>query len=1131
MEEDRHLAYLSDLHRRVREWRPWACTLAEVADGLGVDPSRGLDQLEARNRLLHIGPNVPVDLRQRLGLVRVFIDESTEPMMLLLLAVGALYSLWGEPWDAATIIATILAVVGLEVFTEWRAKRELASLRNSVPANTSVLRGGMEGVVAADDLVPGDVLMLCRGQLVPADAVVVVCHGFALDESALTGEADAVYKTPLASVGDDAGGDANSDGSTGHPRTLVYAGTKVSSGHAVCIVVATGALTEIGSSIATLVRDARPPPTPRQQQMRRLASRLSVAAIVLCVSITVFALVQGMHWRGALLMGMSLAFATIPEELPLIAKASLALGCRRLARRGLLVRRPQAADALGAVTVVVTDKTGTLTRNQLIVSSILTVAADSDGLAVEIVTPEAAAATERAAVLATPLYCAWALSVDPLEARPLARLVTSVQRGTSGAPGRSLSHAAAADGAAQGGSNFQPARGFGKDFMNTAVLQSLAGDGEQQPQQRDPDTGTVPLVRIADAIATVCQRLPEPTGELSFDPTLRISALTRSPAAPPPHHYSAHSPNHEDEPATTSTPSSPPPSPPRKHWTVLKGATEVLLPQCSRVWPSDGTVRTLTGDEIASGDVAGVVDMTVPFSQTLSRNATNLAVGGSRVIAYAIAITDEPLFALQARPGPQPQPRSSTMDGHPFRFRGTGGAQASGAPETIPTVEVAEGRHEQRLPGDLIFVGAFAFFDPPQRAARPALQECREAGIRVILATGDHPCTALAVANAVGITEPLQPLQPAGAAATPTTGSAAVAAASEAHAITGEMMRRSMADNTFEQLLDESNVFARMAPAQKLRLVHALQARGEVVAFIGDGINDAPALTRADVGICMGGNPSTADVAMDAANLIVLSGDFSGVVRCFREGLRLDANMHKCLRYYMACKVALVLAVLLLLVFERAGPLTPVQVIFIELFTDLGATWSFLNERPEGIGEPSLSAQKLAGHVAGLGRHVADGSGLLGCGRRTDRAVLLFALSLFATCTLPLIVPTLLLPHWAAAAVAPTVVFLTWMPAHALLGATMRTGLVPLRTHFGRTRAAQAHTNVPGLVWLSCSVLAVVVGAAIPPVSAHLGIVPLDAVEWILVAVTPLLLFVALELAKEHKYRRICRVLSPGSLV
>ncbi|KAJ2440469.1 hypothetical protein GGF42_007616, partial [Coemansia sp. RSA 2424] len=127
MEERRHLEHLSDLQGRVHgEWRPWARTLSEVADSLGVDPSRGLDRLDARNRRQHFGPNVPVDLSGRVGLWSVLGAELGEPMVLLLVAVGVLYSLWGDPWDAVTIFVAIGGVVCVGAATEWRAKRALA---------------------------------------------------------------------------------------------------------------------------------------------------------------------------------------------------------------------------------------------------------------------------------------------------------------------------------------------------------------------------------------------------------------------------------------------------------------------------------------------------------------------------------------------------------------------------------------------------------------------------------------------------------------------------------------------------------------------------------------------------------------------------------------------------------------------------------------------------------------------------------------------------------------------------------------------------------------------------------------------------------------------------------------------
>ncbi|ORX66156.1 hypothetical protein DL89DRAFT_226907, partial [Linderina pennispora] len=677
-------------------------------------------------------------------------DVATEPMILLLFAVGVLYSIWGKAWDAATIIVTILVVVGLEVSTEWRAKNALLSLSNSVPINTSVLREGREGVVAADELVPGDVILLAHGQSVPADAVVAVSSGLAVDESMLTGESISVYKTALDTNGEQ----EPRDGSDGDdtlveiPRTLVCAGTTVTGGRAVCIVVATGSNTEIAGNVVQLMRGSKPPPTPLQRRMKKLAGTLTIAAISVCIIFPVIGLLQGMSWHSAILMGMSLAFATIPEELPLIAKASLALGARQLAKNNLLVRKLSAADALSEVSVIVTDKTGTLTRNQLVVSSVLVIGeSGSGGPAVEVITPEAFAASERSSALVTPLYSAWSLSVDPLEAKPLAHFLVSAR----------------------------------SQAIERKSVSPLAN-------------------RRASTSASV-------TPKREF------------------------------------------------HYTVVKGAPDILLPLCDRVWRATGTQK----HDIAGGAIDGVQPLSDSFAQAISRSAINLAAGGSRIIGYAIAAT-----AASSK---------------------TAGLQ------------------------NLIFVGAFAFYDPPQHEARPVIQECQSSGIRVIIATGDHPSTALAVSSAVGI--------------------------SEVHSqLSADQCNRDLTNGSFDKLVDESNVFARVTPAQKLRLVHALQARGETVAFIGDGINDAPSLTRADVGICMGGNPSTADVAMDAASLIVLSGKFSGVVRCLREGRRLSANIEKCMVFYISCKLAIVMLFGFLLIAEGASPLTPIQVILIELFTD-----------------------------------------------------------------------------------------------------------------------------------------------------------------------------------------------------
>ncbi|KAJ2792234.1 hypothetical protein GGI18_000565 [Coemansia linderi] len=1126
MEEDRHLEHLSDLQRRVHaEWRPWARTLSEVADSLGVDPSRGLDRLDARNRRSHFGPNIPVDYGQRLSLLSVLLTEFTQPMVLLLVIVGVLYSMWGDPWDAVTIFVAIGAVVSLGAFTEWRSKQALASLRNSVPSNTTVLRDGLEGVVSADDVVPGDVIVLRHGQSVPADAVVALSHSLTVDEGALTGESQSVSKTALGSSVGGLDDDDCSVASVGGrlslsdiPATLLCAGTTVTTGRAVAIVVATGSHTAISANMHELVGRSNKSGqlAPTQQQMTRLAGKLSIVAIAASLLMTGVGVFAGdMHWRAALLMGMSLAFATIPEELPLVARAALALGSRALARDKLLVRRVAAADALASVSVIVTDKTGTLTRSQLIVSSIMSVCEDSSagcGLAVEVLTPEAIQLSERSAALATPLYSAWSLSVDPLESRPLMQRLSAIHR--RGVLGQQSLRRMPTTGLRRRPSfksgmrslPFEAVRGFGKDYLNSAVLNSLpAGDddgddtvfgmdhGGEMQLRRDSETGSIPVLAITDAITAVCDCLSEPMGELLFDPTLRVSARTRSAAAPPVSYSQQRRPRpHGKDPEPSPGDEEPIGA---KHWTVIKGAPEALVPQCTRVWRAAAGAPPLLAEDIRGGRVAGIEAMPDSLALTISRSAAKLAAGGSRVIAYALAITDKPLFST----GSVAPLATNTLD------------VEGAAPVSGPTVG-------QVLPSDLIFVGAFAFFDPPQREARPVVQECQDAGIRVILATGDHPSTALAVASAVGITESHGRTSETSPPVThhhygerSVSGTYGVLA--EVHAVTGEMVQRSMAQGSFDRLVDESNVFARVSPAQKLRLIHALQARGEVVAFIGDGINDAPSLTRADVGICMGANPSTADVAMDAAGLIVLSGNFSAVVRCLREARRRKANALKCFVFYLACKLALLLLFALLLTVEGASPMTPVQVIVIKLVADLGATRTMLSEHPEGV---VARAMEDPASLTALARadHIVRGSGKCS---ETARSVAFYAVVLFVACALPLVVPSVLLPSWAVAPVAPTLTFLTWMAAHVLLGISMSTRLLPLRVF--RKQWRQSHAGRPGLLWLAASLAFIVLASTIPPVSAHLDVVPLNVAEWAMVVASPLLMFGGLELVKELRYR------------
>ncbi|HEX5502965.1 MAG TPA: HAD-IC family P-type ATPase, partial [Thermomicrobiales bacterium] len=335
-----------------------------VPRDLGVDAARGLAVGEARARLATVGPNVLVRARP-VTFWRVARGELTEPLILLLLAVGVVYAVWGAPGDALAIFLIIGAIVGIELVVEFRAKRAVAALTTLAPPRAAARRDGRAVTLAAADLVPGDVVLLRAGERVPADLRLLTSHALAADESALTGESAPVEKDATAALAPET--------PLAERATMAYAGTVVVRGSGRAVVVATGLDTELGR-IAGLVEAAREPRTPLQLAMRALSGSLVKVALAFSVLVPLVGVLLGQPPRTMILTGMTLAFATIPEELPIIITLVLGLGALALARRGALVRRLRAAEAVGATTVLCVDKTGTLTENRLAVAALEPVA-------------------------------------------------------------------------------------------------------------------------------------------------------------------------------------------------------------------------------------------------------------------------------------------------------------------------------------------------------------------------------------------------------------------------------------------------------------------------------------------------------------------------------------------------------------------------------------------------------------------------------------------------------------------------------------------------------------------------------------------------------------------------------------
>lgn len=344
---------------------PHGMTAAAVAGALEVDPTVGLSRADAAARLAEAGPN-QLDPPRRQSLLRTVWDSVTEPFLLLLFAAGMGAVLLGETRDGLLVLGGLVPIIAADVAVAFRSERALEELRSAAAPRALVLRDGEPLEIAAADLVPGDVVVLATGDVVPADGRLIAERGMLIDRSMLTGEA-----VPEAgSILPDPPGAPIVD-----RRAMVYGGTSIVGGRGRAIVTATGTDTEV-AAIATSLGARDPRRSPLERELDRLVRILLVAALTLVVITVGFGLARGETVGVSLLAGISAAIAAIPEEPPILLAVVLGLGAFRLLRRGVLVRRLSAQETLGAVDLIITDKTGTLTCNRLAVTDLL----DLDGL-------------------------------------------------------------------------------------------------------------------------------------------------------------------------------------------------------------------------------------------------------------------------------------------------------------------------------------------------------------------------------------------------------------------------------------------------------------------------------------------------------------------------------------------------------------------------------------------------------------------------------------------------------------------------------------------------------------------------------------------------------------------------------
>jgi P-type Ca2+ transporter type 2C len=341
--------------------RAWhALSAEEVFWALQTDPTSGLTNVEAAPRRKQFGANTLAESKGR-SVLSILVDQFKSVIVALLVAATVVAFAMGENPEAVAILVVIVLNAAVGFLTEWKAEQALTALhKQSVPV-AHVFRDGDEHQIPAAELVPGDVVVLAAGSRVPADGRLVQSVQLQVDEAALTGESHSVTKNsdPLP----------DEDTALGDRRNMAYLGTTVTDGRGRLLVTATGMRTEVGR-IGTLIEEAVSRETPLERKLAQLGNALIGLVLALCAVIVLAGWLRGHGFLSMLEVGISLAIAAVPEGLPAVTTMTLALGMQRMARMRALIRRLPAVETLGSTTVICTDKTGTLTRNEMTVQAL-----------------------------------------------------------------------------------------------------------------------------------------------------------------------------------------------------------------------------------------------------------------------------------------------------------------------------------------------------------------------------------------------------------------------------------------------------------------------------------------------------------------------------------------------------------------------------------------------------------------------------------------------------------------------------------------------------------------------------------------------------------------------------------------
>ncbi|KAL2297254.1 hypothetical protein Nmel_016550 [Mimus melanotis] len=744
--------------------------------------------------------------------------------------------------EPIVIIMILIANAVVGVWQERNAESAIEALKEYEPEMGKVIRADRSGVqrIRARDIVPGDIVEVAVGDKVPADIRIIEIRSTTLrvDQSILTvlaGESVSVIKhadpipDPRA---------VNQD-----KKNMLFSGTNIAAGKAVGIVIATGVYTEIGK-IRNQMVETEPEKTPLQQKLDEFSQQLSKVIFLVCIAVWLINIshfsdpVHGGSWfRGAIYyfkISVALAVAAIPEGLPAVITTCLALGTRRMARKNAIVRSLPSVETLGCTSVICSDKTGTLTTNQMSVCRMFIM--------------------EKVEDTQCSLH---EFSITGSTYAPEGQILKDEQPVQCGQY----------DGLVELATICALCNDSSLDYNESKKVYEKVGEATEtaltclveKMNVFNTDLSKLSKVERANACNSVIKQLMRKECTLEFSRDRKSMSVYCTPTGP----------------GTNSAGSK----------MFVKGAPESVIERCTHV--RVGTAK---------------VPLTAPVRDQILGRIRDWGMGIDTLRCLALATHDSPA-------------RRDTMQLH----------------------DSAAFVHYEN---NLTFVGCVGMLDPPRKEVTSSIEMCRKAGIRVIMITGDNKGTAVAICRRIGIF-------------------------SESEDVSG----KAYTGREFDELCPEeqrqacrdARCFARVEPAHKSRIVEYLQSFNEITAMTGDGVNDAPALKKAEIGIAMGSGTA---VAKSAAEMVLSDDNFSTIVSAVEEGRAIYNNMKQFIRYLISSNVGEVVCIFLTAILGLPEALIPVQLLWVNLVTDgLPATalgfnppdLDIMDKQPRNPKEPLIS--------------------------------------------------------------------------------------------------------------------------------------------------------------------------------